>query len=220
MRAQISVFIVAGLLILVVIGLGIALLDIESDINLEEIYTLKSDSGPVKLYIQTCLEQSAIPLIREIANGGGTLDVQKYRWYMGDKYNYLCLDEGGCVHTMLLRQDMEKELELAILKNISQCIDLSIFERQGFTIDEGIKNLNVTIGREEVGVVLNYPLKLRKSDLLLSIDDFQTEVRLPLGLLYEKTLEIINSENTRGYFYQVDYMYNNNARVLVQKHKP
>ena len=223
MRGQISVFIVLGLIILVLTGIGLYVYDINnSNLNpgYQNQYLIHTTVEPVKRYVENCLEGVSVKPIIDIGNYGGTLNPNKFQLYLNQKYNYLCYDEEGiCVQKPLLRQDIEKELELSIYNNLSKCIDLTIFKRQGFIITSGDLDIDVKIGREDVIVKLNYPLTLTKENISLLIDDYQVRIVEPLGLLYEKSIEIINSENTNGNFDIVDYMVNNGNLVLIEKHR-
>ena len=122
MRAQVSVFIIVGLILLIVSGLMMYMISIGSnlDTEIEKRYVITDGMEPIKLYIETCIEQVALPAVRKMGENGGTLSPERFRWYLENKYNFLCHDETGvCVHSPLFRQDMESELEEYIANNIN-----------------------------------------------------------------------------------------------------
>jgi len=222
MRAQISVFIVIGLVILVIAGISFAVVDyVNSGLDNELLaqYRVQSDIEPVKKYIESCLEQVSIEPIDQIGENGGSLEPGKFRWYFGNKFNYLCHGD-RCEHNPLFRQEMEAELEYVIRDRLIECMDLSIFERQDFTVRTGVMDLNATIGRKDVSIKLYYPVQLMRADLDLKISDYNVRIKKPLGLLYDKSIEIINSEIQNSYFDQVEYIVNNDKEVIVEKHRP
>jgi hypothetical protein len=223
MRGQISVFIVLGLIILVLTGLSLYIYD-QNTSNLkhqyENQYLVHLSVEPVKRYVENCIDLVSQKPIIDIGKYGGTLNPNKYQYYLNKKYNYLCYDEEGiCVQKPLLRQDIEKELELSIYNNLSKCIDLTVFERQGFVISSGEMDIDVKIGREDVIIKLKYPLNLIKENVSLVIEDYQVKILEPLGLLYETSIEIVNSQNTNGNFDIVEYMINNGNKILIEKHR-
>ncbi len=223
-RSQISVFIIIGLILLLVVALSIYVYDLgtnQVEPYIDNSLLIKSTTEPVKKYVENCIDQVSQEPVKTIGRNGGTLNPASFRWYDNQKYNYLCMNEqGACVPTLLLRQDMEKELQDAIRDSLSGCIDLTVFEKQGFDVKTGPMEVNVTIGLEHVNVRVDYPIELIKEGLDLTVSEFSDDIPEPLGMLYDKGIEIVNDENSRGYFDQVDYMYNNGDMIEVEKHRP
>ncbi len=224
-KGQISIFIILGLIILLVVALWLYAERLKTDSLNPKIpsqYIIKSSVKPVKIYVEECLSKVSMEPITQIGLNGGTLEPASFRWYDGEKYNYLASagPGAGYIQSLVLRQDMEKELEDEIRNNLPGCIDLSVFERQGFSINTGPMRVNVTIGREDVRIRLDYPIMLEKDGNEMSSAEYDADIAKPLGLLYDKSIEIINSENSKGYFDQVDYMFNNDNQILIEKHRP
>lgn len=205
---------------LIVLGLGMYLINNTTPLP-DTSYRVHSSITPVKNYVEDCLMLSSIGPIDKIGRNGGTLVPLRYRSYFGEKYNYLCQNvQGECVNNLLLRQNMEQELSRAIKKNLTECIDLGIFRRQKFEVTDGDMNLSVNIGSEKVSIRLNYPIILKKENTILKIEKYDVEIRKPLGLLYEHAIDIVNSENTIGYFDATEFMQKNGGHITVQKHRP
>lgn len=221
MRAQVSVIIVFGLIVLVMTAIGLTYVG-RGPNNPVDRYVIKDSIGPFADYVEECLEKSSLSHIYLIAERGGTFLPQSTRWYMGNEHTYLCahVPGSGCVSTLPLRQDMEAELEEAILDNLKACIDLSIFERQGYTVEAEFMRLDVAVGREKVELMLNYPVVLRREEVVYSRQSYLRDVPLPLGMLFELALEIVNAEAHEGFFDQVSYMADNGLQVMVEKHRP
>jgi hypothetical protein len=223
-RSQLTVFMVFGLILLILVALMVALYESQTDRlwpKLQTQYEIRNTIEPVQRYVEACIEQVSGPHIRSIAENGGTLQPRTFRWYQGAEYNYFCMQEAGsCASTLLLREDMERELAGAIADNLSACIDAKVFERQGFTVETGSMKVNVTVGRTATVVRLHYPISLYKEGMDLSVADYQVDVAAPLGLLYDLAVEIANAENTRSDFDQVNYMRTNGNEIHIDKHKP
>jgi hypothetical protein len=218
MRSQVSVFIIFGLILLVVVGLATYVMKIGNEVSPVD---MSQGAGGLESYVMECIDQVALPSVMDIGIGGGTIKPEKHRWYFGKQYNYLCSSVGGiCLQKPLLRQDMEAEIEQGVLLNITRCVDLDIFRRQDFEVQAGTPSVNVTIGRYEVDVGLSYPIRLVRGDVDITVKSYHTRIEKPLGLFYDKSIEIINSENSQGHFDSVDYMYRNSGRIIIEKHRP
>jgi len=220
MRGQITVFVVLGLVVLLVAGLSFLVyrtvfsLDPEVERNL----IITNDIKPLQLYVENCLMQSAAGPLVTIGVNGGRIEPLIYRWHDGQKYSYLCTLDTGCMHEPLFRQDIENEIEKAVIPIVQQCIDLTILERQAFTVTTGDISLNATVGRDEVTLKLYYPIRLQKEDVDLSSEVYIVDVDVPLGRLFELAIGIVNSENSKGYYDQVEYIKSN--QVIIEKHRP
>ncbi len=223
-RSQVSVFIIIGLILLVVVALSMYVYELGTgrlQNSVDNSLIIKSTTEPVKRYVENCIDQVSEGPVKMVGRNGGTLNPANFRWYENQKYNYLCTnDQGTCIPTLLLRQDMEKELEDTIRDSLSGCVDLSVFEKQGFDVKTGPMAVNVTIGLEHVNVRVDYPIELTREGLDLVVSEFSTDINEPLGMLYDEGIEIINDENTKGSFDEVDFMYNNGDRINVEKHRP
>ena len=224
MRGQITVFIIAGLLLLVMVALGLWMTDELSERmnkDIDKRFLVRSSSEPVRLYVEECLREVAEGPINAIGLNGGTLALEKYRWFESERINYLAYNEPGFGprHALVLRQDMESELEDSIRMALPRCIDLGVFERQGFDVKTGNIDVNVTIGLYRVFIEISYPITLYRDDLELTNTVFSTEIDKPLGLLFERSVEIINEEASGGHFDIIEYMQRNDE-ASVEKHRP
>jgi len=220
MRGQITVFIILGLIIMLVAGVAFLVYDTvyNLDPEIEQNLIITNDIKPLQVYIENCMRQAVPESLNMIGAGGGTLDPVFYRWYDNQTYTYLCQYDGLCMHEPLFRQDIEREIEKWTIPIIKQCIDLSILERQSFTVTDGEMTMNATIGRDDVSIKLDYPLRLVKDDVDLTSRYYVTDIKVPLGRLFELAIDIINSENSKGYFDQVEYMKAND--IIIEKHRP
>ena len=108
------------------------------------------------------------------------------RWYYGQEYAYFCY--GDCLQEPILRQEMESELAEALIPLVQDCIDLDVFERQGFQISAGVMSANATVGKDQVTYVLHYPIRMSREELDLTIDRFAVDIDVPLGKLYDLVL--------------------------------
>ncbi|PIN86715.1 hypothetical protein COV19_03195, partial [Candidatus Woesearchaeota archaeon CG10_big_fil_rev_8_21_14_0_10_44_13] len=182
---------------------------------------------PLSVYVQTCIEKEAPPVIFELARQGGVLEPKEgsYIYYNKTKLNYLCLVEGpsleySCVNAMLSRQEMERILAKEIANRLMRCVNLKPFEAQGYSIDAGKISATTKIGRKDVFVEVNYPIRIVKENEVTNVSDFSSEINLPLGELYELAMDITNREISKGNFDIDEWMVKDGAEIIIQKHRP
>lgn len=121
-----------------------------------------------------------------------------YWWHLSS--NNEC--EGSCVFSSerpALRDDensIESQLEGFIEKELPACLgNFESLREQGFEIDElsGI-NADVRIAEEDVVVILDYKLEVKKDDVESKLDQFFTRIPVNLEKIYNLATEITNME--------------------------
>lgn len=92
---------------------------------------------------------------------------------------------------------IQTQLKAYIENNLTQCIDFSSFEEQGFDIDEGDISASVNIS-SMVNLKINYPLKIKnvRTGEKTTITDFMTNVNFNLKELYNYMKDVVNKDIT------------------------
>ena len=176
-------------------------------------------------HVTTCVQEVAPDYIKRIGLQGGHLNTPKdtYRLRQDIPVSYLCHNIPGsatCSNRLLLRSDMETELENAIDQALAGCIDLSKFGKGYELATSGRRKTNVTIGDDVVTVDVYMPVVLRKEDVQIDEDTFTTNFNYPLGRLYEASQDIINMEAEFGEFDQLSYMLAKQGQYIIEKDRP
>jgi hypothetical protein len=223
-KGQVSVFIIIGLGLLIITGMLMYLASSQQSSiftgGLDIQYHIKDSLEPAKNYIESCLAQVSEEPIKKIGSGGGTLNPVSYTYYYGSKISYLGFTGHGTVaNSMLRRQDMETELADEIEARLGNCVNLGIFERQGFAVEHGEPKVNVTITKNKVLLGLYYPLSFSKGNVSMTRSDFNAEISSQLGELYTISEWIVNNEAGVGYFDQASYMQKH-TDIIIEKHRP
>jgi len=222
-KAQITVFIVLGLVLVLTIAIFLYVTkftEIEQ-LKSETESPLLTDQQSLKNYVESCIKQVAQEPIILLAKQGGTLDPVNYRFYNGSKINYLCYAEDNlaCVNSLLLRTDMEKELSYYLKLNLDYCLNFDYFEQQGYYVETNNINVSSTISDQKIYIDINYPISLSLDETDLSVSDYSIEFSSSLGYLHRIATFIINQENSNGYFDQVNFILNH-TNILIKKDKP
>lgn len=229
-KAQISPFIIVGLLILIGGAVASYVIITKQKAKSAEEAAKAFETGvlpPLSVYVQGCIEQESPPVIFHAAEQGGILEPKEgsYLMYNRSKLNYLCLVEGpslefSCANAFLTRQEMQRIIQKEIANRLRRCINLKPFEAQGYEIDEGRISVRTQVGKKSVLVDVNYPINLTKENDIIRVSDFNAEVDLPLGELYDLAMDITNSEISKGYFDIDRWMVDDGAGIIVEKHRP
>jgi hypothetical protein len=215
----VTIFIVIGIVLVIMLILTVYLVSI---LTPTEPGPKEVNSKTVKAYIEGCLSQIGANAVDEIGKKGGTFHPEKLSYWQGDLYHFLCYQEptiAGCVNPLLTKQDMEKELSQEIKDRIGSCIDLPIFERRGFDVEDGEMDVDVTIAEERVILRMDYYLAMSRDNTAFVVEDYEAEVGKPLGKLYSLSMDIVNMKNSGIGFDTVDFMVRTGAEVIVQRHR-
>jgi len=219
MRSQVSVYIILGMILLVLIGIGIYL---RSTINPVEPEVYDASKEGIISYVESCISQVSEPLIYDLAVNGGTLEPQSSVIYNGEEYTYIIINkENNYVNDLrITKNGIEAELASKIQEGLFSCIDFSQFEQQVTKISRGQMTVNVTLGEQHVKISLQMQVDINNNNDLISLDTFSSDIDLALGEIYILVNDIINNELSEKHFNHVKYMQSNGIRNSVEKHKP
>ncbi len=185
-KAQLTVFIILGLIILLTFGLFITYSSYlkRSRVSGQDITSLSSkQSSMVKSYVESCLDMAALKTLIRFGYQGGEFDFLNPMWYktmngqklaFGLKYGYNLIPS---------KEEVQARLEGQMNKEIANCIDLASFSKYGLNISEmgGIKS-NFVLGAKSTIVNVEYPLMISDSGIRESvISDFSREYPLELA---------------------------------------
>ena len=226
-RGQATVFIIIGIVILVAVFLVLFLRGgfIAEQISPEEAReVLASQVAPLEVHVEECISKVAPDGIKTLALQGGTFKPRNFRQYNGTNVEYLCYKEPGvttCIQKPLTRANVEAEISDYVKTQIFTCLNLNQFEQGNrFRLDTKEINVNTRIDDNRIQVNVDYPITLSRSGVETTVEEFSSNLRLPLGKLIDLTSEIINSEISTGEFDNIDYMIRNRGEIIVERHTP
>ena len=237
-KGQLTIFIVIGLIMLAATALLFYFNSVSRDISNEDIATageLSLDPQEIKSYVESCIEEIAVPILYQVAEQGGRFEVEEGDSisYDRSRYTYACKFGADparrCVNLLLSRAFMESEITNAMegaSGPLRTCIDLRIYREQGYTVPDPLDfEVNTTIDVASVRVQLFYPLEFTKTsaqgdDSVIEIEDFSRQIQLPLGKLHDLRTKILNAEIKENHF-EVDAWYEQYGNdITIEKHKP
>jgi hypothetical protein len=203
-RAQITIFIIIALAILVIVFLIF--------INRGNLSTILSGKTPVQ-EIKECVEESLKEGVGIISVQGGSVNPQNYYLYQGNKVDYVCYTEEfykTCVmQKPLLKQSIETELRDYIEPRVNNCMDSikSSLENKGYSVSLKSPNISVELIPNNIVVNIDSDLILSK-DTTESYKSIKTDYASELYDLVMIASSISNWESRYGDSETMNYMMN------------
>ncbi len=171
-RAQVSSFIVVGLIIVIIAALLLYLnYEIQTQqtqSKLDGMQKFSSEALKIKPYIQDCVKQQSVAALL-IASRQDTNDLQQLR-------------------------EIEEAISNYLNENIKLCTNFGVFKE--YEIEAGNVNTSVNVFSENFVVKVEWPIIVKQNDLVLKEDRFDAEFPLKLNELYEKVKNVVDGENT------------------------
>ncbi len=228
-RAQATIFIIAGIVILALVILffagrkaGVSFLQVGQE-------DLRSEMDKIETQVLECMADSAKAPLDMMGKQGGFLSVpeKSYRYYEDYTISYLCWNQVArptCTNRLLTLEGMEDELTKAIKNEMKECLNIKKFAGAlaGYTIDApSTYDLEVDIRSLKVFINMEYPIVLKgKEGAEVSKKDFQEVVDYPVGQLYDVAQDILNFETQFGEFDQLMYMLQKKGKFMIYKRRP
>lgn len=176
-KAQITIFIILGILALIGFSLVLYLTG----------YTGKVFAGDqaseIKNFVQDCAAQTFEDGLIILGQQGGRITLQDP--IQQEFQTSILLDTEAHLPTII---NMEKELNRYMIEHLKDCLDFSVIKGKTL-IKEGAIQPKTTIGKRDVTLTLDYPLTFQAGDKIEKVNDYF--VQKPAGLL--KIMQIITT---------------------------
>lgn len=153
-RGQFTLFIIIGIVLLLLIGLGVYFRDdILSFTGISEELSYPSEIQEVVDHVQECADISSKNAVIGLGLTGGYFNLPERSFYdnnVGVAYYYY---DGE--NLVISSSDMERELNDYVNVLMLGCLDVEQF---GYTISNNGLSVESSINSEDVDVIVNYPL--------------------------------------------------------------
>ncbi len=172
-KAQLTIFIIIGVVLLMVLFISISLSNYRSDEN----QILSEEIRPINNFVESCLKYISENATWTLTRHGGQISELVY-----DKIPEL--------------SQMESELSEYINANIDFCInDFEVFKKRGFIITQSNHIVETRINQEDITFTLIYPIKLQKQDSVTELDTFVFVYQgISLPYLRNAAIQILEEE--------------------------
>ncbi len=216
-RAQVTLFIILGIVLLTVIVFFIFL---RTEIISPAIPKLRPPR--VEEYVDNCIKEAGQQGLSLLGKQGGDITPGLYTLYKKDKVTYLCYTENytSCVNRRPgLKQHMQRELSNFIKSQLIYCMENAPFEGQGYSVSQGPMNIETTLGDYNTRVDVDFPITIKKGDFIFQKSKFSAVFDAPLGKLSETASAIVDEEisNPGGIVFWDLYITRSRGRIEIEK---
>ena len=177
---QVSAFVFIAL---IVVGTVIGYFVFNSGFN-----SVKVDSkiDPVYNHVDNCLGEVGGDAIKYVSLRGGYYELR------GDNelgISYYVVDGKANIPSL---EEVENQISFYVEDFLSDCLSFEKFE--GFEINEGDMDAETKINEDRVNFDLNYLLSIERDNESFLVENFEKEIEVRLGLVYETTKDIVLNE--------------------------
>jgi len=181
-KAQLTVFIVIAILIIVfILILFLANKKSENVLNFE--------TGNIEGFVQDCIMKTGSETVYQTGAGGGYYFPADFStdsgiaYYYADNKNY-----------MPSKQDIEKEISFYVERKLFFCTK-DFIDFPDYAITQGDIKVNTKIKDKEVALNIDYPISIKKGENTKLLKDFNIQIPVRLGILYDSAEGIIKEQS-------------------------
>ena len=184
-RGQLTIFIIITILIIAVVVLFFTFRG-----TLQKEKPLSPEIAPIKSFVQECLDDSLEEVVFKVGENGGYYSSSKVSTpVLGFSY-YI----KNNISLMPSKEIIQEQISRGIERELFSCIeDFTLFENE-YEITKGKMDIKTMIEPEKVLAEVNYPLTIIKGDSKSKLEDFNSEVPVRLGIVYDAVAEFINED--------------------------
>ncbi len=182
-RGQIAVFVIVGIVLIIIIGVFFLLRN-----NLSKEKGIDSQADSISSFVESCIEQTSNDAILHISKRGGYFIAPK-----GSIHNKIPYYYNKEKNLMPLKERIEDELSLYMDNMLFFCIK-NFVDFPDFDVRHGEVESDVKIYDEKIVFEIKYPLSFSKGENSYVFEDFDFEVDVKLGMIYNVIEQIINEQ--------------------------
>ncbi len=205
-KAQVSIFVIIGIILLIISAILVYRFNDRPVIDNPE-----DDFEEIELYVQDCLQQSAVEAI-ELLGKQGSLDPSAYVASDDTKISYYYFKGKGYVPD---QQDIEKQISQHMRESAYECIN--DFSDKEYVIDAEIIDISSSIEEDYVIINLDSPIKIYHHGTKDEIIIPEVELQANLKKIYDTTQEIIKDTIQDPEWIQFDKLYENDLDIKIVK---
>jgi len=181
-RGQLTIYILIAILIVSTILIYFSL---RGDI-LQNV--ISSPSDEVSLFVQDCIESEGANVIYTIGKNGGyyiptdfSIDIG-IPYYSSDGENY-----------MPSKESVENEISFYLSEVLFLCTK-NFVDFSNFNISQSEIKTNVNIDDDKISLNVNYPIRIIKGEDVSLIEEFEAEIPVRLGIVYDSISEFTQEQ--------------------------
>ena len=216
-KSQVSMFMLLGILLMFVIGVGyyfVKNIEKEKISEKQQIASLEASASPVKIYIEKCFKDSSIKSAYKLGLHGGYYKLPK--GVLDTNYTIIPFYYYKGQNLMPTKESIESELSDSISSEVKNCLNLSIFNEQGFKISEG-GQLSIKVSASDIKTAINfdYPLTIENNGVAQKVGKFSYEVPIRLGYMHDISAELVNKIVQEPGYIDLTYLLSKDLDISI-----
>ena len=214
-RGQVTIFVVMGVLLVLIIGLGVyyrsLVIENLSELGIARLSAVPNELKPVESYIEECVYETSREAIEAIGSQSGFLELEEDIFFIDNNnlfsnklgiirgadlnvpYWYFKAPNGVTEIKVPELNDIESSISSYIQNNLNSCLDnFSSFNGYNFSFNTFRPDTSIT--DEKVSIILNFPISVSKDEISFNFKRFSVDIDVALGRLYNTAKDILNKE--------------------------
>jgi hypothetical protein len=207
-KAQITIFIIIGLILLISIGVAIYFYQQRVTAPIKKAVAVPEDVQQVYDYVTTCLNQIGKDGIILMGTQGGYITIPGA--IEKNPNAYVSADPLGVSKTVMWYYEgedrtpslehMQRDLAFYIKTNLPECVDFESFAERFDITPKGEILPVITFTDSEVIVEIKWPLDIKIQDRLVNLNEFVATFQARLKPMWELANKAMKTENENGWF--------------------
>lgn len=195
-KGQVTILLILSVLVLVLGFLLITVSGKETDRVLEET-VFANNAQLLQEFVESCLEAIGQEAVYFTASQGG------YYKAPVESSPYLNLEVAHYWHDgknlMPSKERIEKEISLYVKDNLKSCLnEFSSFQKQGYIVEQDFEipkvRMDSKITSDSVLLNLDYPLKLKKDNSIITRNKYSATVKINLNKIINLSSQILKGQ--------------------------
>jgi hypothetical protein len=213
--AQVTLFIIIGIVLVLLTSLTWLLLS-----SITETTPTIEDTSIVQQHITSCITQTALPLLKELAQKGGTFKQTPTRIYHNTTYRYLCTAQAlGCKSIIVTPTTLAQELDEQLTQQLNTCLTFTSLAPDIIVDTAGTFTTFTTINAKDITILLTMPLTIHKGGTTTTKNTFVTQLPSDIKTVLDITNHILYQELTTHTFDESAFM-TQHPSLHISKHQP
>lgn len=189
--AQITLFIILGLILFFVVGIGfyfVGNIKGEKSSEIQKTLEVPLEFAPIKNYIESCIERVAVPGIYLLAQKGGY--IYSYDRILNTEYVQISYHLEYDNDTSPKKEFMELELSKFISDSLKLCIK-NFKDFNYYNLEYGNLEIKVSIKKNNVLIETYYPITIRQENSKITVSNFNKNIPIRLGYILDLKKDIV-----------------------------
>lgn len=195
-RGQVAIFVIIALVIVIFIVFLLFRPQLPS-------VTQSSAISPIS-FLTSCIQPDLQTYVNELGSTGGYINPDASLEYLGKPVEYLCYTSENyktcIVQQPLLTENFEKQLNILVSQNISNCVQSLQQEyiNQGYQVSTGNVSSRTVLSPKGIIITINAPITATKAGVVKSFGGFNIQEPSEMYDLTQIATSIVSFESTYG----------------------